>query len=114
MIKHATQMTNLRRGAAQPRALVRSGSSDQGDLPMERTRRSVLAATGLVGAMAVARVSQAATSAQQINRDVDRALHTLYAVHPKTRELAARAAGILVFPRIVQAGFIIGGQGGDG
>jgi lipid-binding SYLF domain-containing protein len=81
---------------------------------MERTRRSVLAATGLVGAMAVARVSQAATSAQQINRDVDRALHTLYAVHPKTRELAARAAGILVFPRIVQAGFIIGGQGGDG
>lgn len=81
---------------------------------MQRTRRSVLAGTGLVGVMAAARAAQAAPSGMQINRDVDRALHTLFAVHPKTRELAARAAGILVFPRIVQAGFIIGGQGGDG
>ena len=81
---------------------------------MQRTRRSVLAATGLVGVMAAAREAQAESSGSQINRDADRALHALYSLHPKTRELAARAAGILVFPRIVKAGFIIGGQGGDG
>jgi len=109
MIMHATRATNRHRG--------RGGTTSGGgfalqfqteDLPMQRTRRSVLAATGLVGVMAAARVAEAAPSGTQINRDVDRALHALYALHPKTRELAARAAGILVFPRIVQAGFIIG------
>jgi lipid-binding SYLF domain-containing protein len=81
---------------------------------MDRTRRSVLAATGLVGAIVASHAAHAEASARQINRDVDRVLRDLFAVQPKTRELASRAAGILVFPRIVKAGFVIGGQGGDG
>jgi lipid-binding SYLF domain-containing protein len=32
----------------------------------------------------------------------------------KARELSARAVGVLVFPKIAKAGFIVGGQGGEG
>src|SRR5579864_8793353 len=81
---------------------------------MQRSRRSILAAAGLFGVVGASHAAQAAPSARQINRDVDRALHALFATQPKVRELASRAAAILVFPRIVKAGFLVGGQGGDG
>jgi lipid-binding SYLF domain-containing protein len=82
---------------------------------MSRTRRSLLAATATVVADVVAMANTArAASAREINRGVDQALRTLYATHPKARELASRAKAILVFPRIVKAGLVIGGQGGDG
>ena len=50
----------------------------------------------------------------QINADADQALRTLYAAQPKARELGQRAKAILVFPKIIKAGLLIGGQGGDG
>ena len=115
MIMHTAQMTNRHRGTGGATSAVGFALQfRRGNLAMQRTRRSMLAATGLVGVMAATGVAQAESSALQINRNADRALHALFALHPKTRELAARAAGILVFPRIVKAGFIIGGQGGDG
>ena len=114
MIMHATWTANWHEAGGVASGVGFDLQFRQGDLPMQRTRRSVLAATGLMGVMAAARVADAATSARQLNRDVDGALHTLFAVNPKTRELAAKAAGILVFPHIVKAGFLIGGQGGDG
>ncbi len=55
-----------------------------------------------------------ADSASTISRDASTALSSLYARVPGTRELGAKAKGILVFPKIVKAGFIFGGQGGDG
>jgi len=82
---------------------------------MIRARRDVIAvvatAAGL-GALAP-RPANAAT-AHQIDLNVDRTLHTLYALQPKARDLARRAKAILVFPQILKAGFIVGGQGGDG
>lgn len=83
---------------------------------MVRTRRSVLAgAAGLAaGTAGLATAAYAAASARQINHDVDLALRTLYAVQPKARALAARARAILVFPKIVKVGLVVGGQGGDG
>ena len=81
---------------------------------MQRTRRSLLAATGMAGMTAVCGSAQAAASARQINHDVDRALQNLLSAQPKMRDLAKRAVAILVFPRIVKAGFLVGGQGGDG
>ena len=50
----------------------------------------------------------------QISRDADSALHALYAAQPKARELGQRAKAILIFPKIIKAGLIIGGQSGDG
>lgn len=81
---------------------------------MNPTRRSLLTAAGLIGGVAIAPAAQAAPSARQINHDVDRALSNLYAAQHKARDLGKRSLAILVFPKIVKAGFIIGGQGGNG
>jgi len=53
-------------------------------------------------------------SASEIDRDVDAALRNLYDREPAARALAARAKGILVFPGVVKAGFIVGGHYGKG
>ncbi len=49
-----------------------------------------------------------------LKKDSLAALEALYAKEPKTRELAAKAKAILVFPDLVKAGFLVGVQGGDG
>jgi lipid-binding SYLF domain-containing protein len=58
--------------------------------------------------------ASAESEAAQINRDARAALDRLYTEDPRTAELGKRAVGILVFPQIVKAGFIFGGQGGKG
>jgi lipid-binding SYLF domain-containing protein len=55
-----------------------------------------------------------AASAAQIDRDADAALRTLYETMPAAKALAEKAKGILVFPSIVKAGFVVGAQYGDG
>ena len=55
-----------------------------------------------------------AASATEINRDVDTALPKLYADIPDARTLAEKARGVLVFPNVVKAGFLLGAQYGDG
>ena len=56
----------------------------------------------------------AAASAAEINRDVAAALTKLYATQPVAKTLAQKAKGILVFPHMVKAGFMFGGQIGEG
>ena len=58
--------------------------------------------------------SALAASASEIDRNATAALQTLYKTTPGAKTLAKEAKGILVFPNIVKAGFIIGGQYGDG
>jgi lipid-binding SYLF domain-containing protein len=58
--------------------------------------------------------SALAASASEIDRNATAALQTLYKTTPGAKELASNAKGILIFPNIVKAGFIIGGQYGDG
>jgi lipid-binding SYLF domain-containing protein len=53
-------------------------------------------------------------SASAIDRDATASLTTLYKNTPGARALADKAVAVLVFPSIVKAGFIIGGQFGDG
>lgn len=55
-----------------------------------------------------------AASAAEINRDADAALKNLYDSEPVAKDLAAKAKGILVFPSIIKAGFIVGGHYGEG
>ena len=82
---------------------------------MNRTRRWLLAVpAGLLGATALQSTSAFAASSAQINRDADHALRALYAAQPKARHLGERAKAVLIFPKIIKAGLIIGGQGGDG
>jgi lipid-binding SYLF domain-containing protein len=55
-----------------------------------------------------------AASSAEIDRDVDAALARLYATIPSTKHLSGQARGILVFPKIVKAGFLFGAQYGEG
>ena len=55
-----------------------------------------------------------AATAAELDRDVDSALMKLYEKTPAAKELAKVAKGILVFPDIVKAGLIVGGQYGEG
>lgn len=55
-----------------------------------------------------------AASASQINSNATQALNGLYQDTPGALALAQKSKGILVFPSIVKAGFIVAGQYGDG
>jgi len=55
-----------------------------------------------------------AASKGEIDRSVEVALEDLYGSAPGARELGKNAKGILVFPKVVKAGFILGGQYGEG
>ena len=60
------------------------------------------------------RLAFTAASAAEIDRDSTAALETLYQTNPESKKLAQDAKGILIFPKIVKGGLIIGGQYGDG
>jgi lipid-binding SYLF domain-containing protein len=82
---------------------------------MNSTRRSLLALLGTLAGGTLVPIDPAhAASAHKISQDADQALRSLYAAQPKARELGKRAKAILVFPRIIKAGLLVGGQGGDG
>jgi lipid-binding SYLF domain-containing protein len=55
-----------------------------------------------------------AETAAEIDREVDAALQMLYGKLPKAKELSKVAKGILVFPDVLKAGLIVGGQLGEG
>ena len=55
----------------------------------------------------------AADSAAEIDRDVDSALQKLYRSAPAAVELSKVAKGVLVYPSVIKAGLIVGGQYGE-
>ncbi|CAH2800203.1 MAG: Uncharacterized lipoprotein Bmul_4930 [uncultured Caballeronia sp.] len=56
----------------------------------------------------------AADERRSIDADVDSTIQRLYATVGGSRELVAKSRGILVFPSVIQAGFIVGAQYGKG
>jgi lipid-binding SYLF domain-containing protein len=67
----------------------------------------------IVGLAFIAGPAFAADTAA-IERDSKAALAKLYETTPKAKMLGEKAKAILVFPSILKAGLIIGGQGGNG
>ena len=51
---------------------------------------------------------------QELNRDAKRALNSLYDQNTAARLINRKAMAVLIFPSIVKAGFMFGGQMGDG
>ncbi|MDX3894929.1 YSC84-related protein [Pusillimonas sp.] len=49
-----------------------------------------------------------------INERADATLKRLYEVAPNSRELVSQAKGVLIFPRVIGGGFIVGAEHGDG
>lgn len=81
-----------------------------------RGLRSVAAllAAALALVTAVGPGPVAAASAAELDRDADAALARLHDSIPSTRQLTSQAKGVLVFPRVVKAGFMFGAQYGEG
>lgn len=82
---------------------------------MSNVRSALVAATLMFTAsFAVSSKSASAASAAQLNADGKAALSRLYAQSSRAVRYGRDARAILVFPKIVKAGFMIGGQGGEG
>ena len=50
----------------------------------------------------------------QLVEKAGKSLDELYGISPKAKDLRSHVAGILVFPDVIKAGFIVGGSGGNG
>ena len=79
------------------------------------TRRNALAVAlfttlAMLGSSSTGRTA----SGPEIEAGVNETLNRLFYRFPGTRDLAGRAAGILVFPTVVKAGIGIGGEYGEG
>jgi lipid-binding SYLF domain-containing protein len=81
---------------------------------MDLTRRTLSLATLSATALAFAKVASANASVTELDHDSYAVLRTLFVEEPNTKLIAERAVGILVFPRIVKAGVVVGGESGDG
>lgn len=81
---------------------------------MNQAGRRAFMIAACAGFLNSAYAEAAAASAHEIDRQARLTLHALYATNPGVREVGQRALGILIFPRIVKAGFVVGGQSGNG
>ena len=68
---------------------------------------TLMAAVALTG-------TAGATDKNLLTQDAEAALQALYKTHAGAKALGGQAAGVLVFPKIVRAGFVVGGSGGEG
>lgn len=82
---------------------------------MSIIRHWLLAASLIIAGTFASLPDQAsAATAAQLNAEGQAALHRLYAQSDRAVRYGRDAHAILVFPKIVKAGFIVGGQGGEG
>ena len=68
----------------------------------------------IAGAVASEPTWAAAKSAKEINSEVNACLDRFYRQVPGSKELAAQAKGMLVMPKVIKAGLIVGGEYGEG
>ena len=81
---------------------------------MKRMRIQVVVVLLAAIVAAVSAPLALAASRQELARDGNRALQKLYKTNSAARLLGQKAKAVLVFPSIVKAGFMFGGQTGDG
>lgn len=76
--------------------------------------KQLLAASGLMLLGLVGSATCFADSKAEIDASASKAMKQFYTLNDKNKELAGKAAGMLVFPRITKAGAGIGGEYGEG
>ncbi|OZI75096.1 twin-arginine translocation pathway signal protein [Bordetella genomosp. 12] len=87
-------------------------------IALERVRQA-MTRFSLTAVVAFAALGPAAAvampdDARQIRDEASQALQHLYASTPGSAELGEKAVAVLVFPKIYKAGFLIGGEHGQG
>jgi lipid-binding SYLF domain-containing protein len=55
-----------------------------------------------------------AATAEDLDKDAEQALQTLYRTNPTAETLARKAKAILILPKIIKAGLVFGGAYGEG
>jgi lipid-binding SYLF domain-containing protein len=75
-----------------------------------------LAGAGITGCTTTGPSAKAepALAGDQMDASVDATLSRLYAAAPSSKQLVERAAGVLVFPSVVNVGLVVGGEHGKG
>lgn len=80
-----------------------------------RTRQFLsIAVAAVLGAACATPEPQTAVQRQSLDAQADAAFATLSSKVPDSRELVAKARGVLVFPSVMTAGLVIGGSWGQG
>lgn len=92
---------------------IMTGTSTQQSLPRIDGLMALLFAFAIALAAAVT-APALASSKSEINADADKALASLYKSIPDPKKIAEKAKGVLIFPKIIKAGLIVGGAGGEG
>lgn len=77
-------------------------------------KRSIMIFLMLIAGLSVLGTQSLAASATEIDKEVKMALDKLYTSSPSAVELSKVAKGVLVFPDVVKAGLVVGGQFGEG
>ncbi|MFA5628251.1 MAG: lipid-binding SYLF domain-containing protein [Thiohalomonadaceae bacterium] len=80
---------------------------------IQRHYRALVLATAAIVTMSIMSQASAAT-AENLDRDSQQALQTLYKTQPVAETLSHAARAVLVFPNIVKAGLVFGGSYGEG
>jgi lipid-binding SYLF domain-containing protein len=96
---------------------VRGVSRDPRKRGGAESRARALVGTLLLAALVIGPMvprPACAASAQELTRDARQALDSLYAKSQAARLLRDRATAVLVFPTMLKAGFLFGGQIGEG
>ena len=76
---------------------------------------ALAAALGGTGCTVTPNPAQTQTSAsERMERDVDATLQRLWNTVPGSQNLTKRAAGVLVFPRVLRGSFVVGAAHGSG
>ena len=81
---------------------------------MDSTCRRIFLVVAVILVLGLRVSAGHAASGAQISAEARAALKKLYASNPSANILGEKAKAIVVFPSILKAGFIFGGQGGDG
>jgi lipid-binding SYLF domain-containing protein len=77
-------------------------------------RNLLLAGTSALVLSACATSMDATTRKGVIDSAANNALARLYQEQPESKQLASKARGVLIFPEVKSAGFIVGGAYGEG
>jgi len=80
---------------------------------MKRSRAGLVALAAVLAVSLVASAAGAASRAE-LESDGKRALQKLYATNDAAALLGKKAKAVLVFPHMIKAGFLFGGQIGEG
>jgi len=81
---------------------------------MQRRLFASIMIASLVAAACATKIQDPAAQRQSLDAQADSALANLNQKVPESKELVAKARGVLVFPSVVTAGLVIGGSWGQG